>query len=95
MGVRDTERLALLIEQRDEILENLEIAETQYISSFTVTTPDPSIADYLSTVGEGTDEEAGVGRPYISRPKPLGGATTTVSIQRFASQHLTHLPPII
>ncbi|KAG5220622.1 MPN domain-containing protein [Salix suchowensis] len=42
----DTQRLALLIDERDEILENLEIAETRYISSFRLSTPDPSIADF-------------------------------------------------
>jgi calcium permeable stress-gated cation channel len=70
----DTERLAILIEQRDEILENLEIAETKYIRSFRVSTPDPSIADHLSTVGERS--EGGEGRPHISRPRPLGGSTS-------------------
>ncbi|EIN13844.1 hypothetical protein PUNSTDRAFT_95208 [Punctularia strigosozonata HHB-11173 SS5] len=72
--ISETARLATLIEQRDEILENLEIAETRYIQSFRVSTPDPSIADYLSTVGEG--DEGGEGRPYISRPKPLGVSTS-------------------
>ena len=67
----DTQHIALLIDQRDEILENLEIAETRYINSFQVTTPDPSIADYeplplpLPPPPDPT-------RPYISRPLPLG-----------------------
>ncbi|KAJ7024481.1 armadillo-type protein [Mycena alexandri] len=39
--VSDTQRLVLLIDERDEILENLEIAETRDISSFRLTTPRP------------------------------------------------------
>ncbi|KAJ7031058.1 hypothetical protein C8F04DRAFT_1365062 [Mycena alexandri] len=44
--VSDTQRLALLIDERDEILENLEIAETRDISSFWLTTPDPSVSNF-------------------------------------------------
>ena len=55
----------MLIDERDEILENLEIAETKYISSFRVTTPDPSVLDFVPT-------QPGVpSRPNISRPLPL------------------------
>ncbi|EEB89260.1 hypothetical protein MPER_12661, partial [Moniliophthora perniciosa FA553] len=57
--------LALLIEQRDEILENLEIAETKYINSFRLSTPEPSIADF-------EPPEPKDGRPYISRPMKYG-----------------------
>jgi len=63
----DTQRLALLIEERDIILEQLEIAETKYISSFRITTPEPSIADL--NPGPGRDTE---GIAYISRPRVLG-----------------------
>ncbi|KAJ7034748.1 armadillo-type protein [Mycena alexandri] len=42
--VSDTQRLVLLIDERDEILENLEIAEMRDISSFRLTTPDPSVS---------------------------------------------------
>jgi hypothetical protein len=63
----DTQRLALLIEERDIILEQLEIAEAKYISSFRVTTPDPSLLD-LNAPPTDTD-----GIAYISRPKVLGG----------------------
>ncbi|KAJ7031549.1 armadillo-type protein [Mycena alexandri] len=42
--VSDTQHLVLLIDERDEILENLEIAETRDISSFRLTTPDPSVS---------------------------------------------------
>ncbi len=62
----DTQRVALLIVERDEILESLEIAETQYISSFRVTTPDPSVLDFAPALPP-TDPS----RPYISRPLPL------------------------
>lgn len=64
-SIADTQHLAILIDERDEILENLEIAETRYISSFRLTTPDPSIADYQPpSLGDRA-------RPYISRPLPL------------------------
>ncbi|KXN88932.1 hypothetical protein AN958_06803 [Leucoagaricus sp. SymC.cos] len=66
-SISDTQHIALLIDQRDEILENLEIAETHYIGSFQITTPDPSIADYEPPPPDPT-------RPYISRPLPLGQA---------------------
>ncbi|KAG2022753.1 hypothetical protein CC2G_000479 [Coprinopsis cinerea AmutBmut pab1-1] len=64
-SITDTERLAVMIEERDEILENLEIAETKYISSFRVTTPDPSILDFVPPPPPDPS------RPYISRPLPL------------------------
>ncbi|KAF5352644.1 hypothetical protein D9756_005814 [Leucocoprinus leucothites] len=67
-SISDTQHIALLIDQRDEILENLEIAETRYISSFQITTPDPSIADYEPPPPPDPT------RPYISRPLPLGVA---------------------
>lgn len=72
---RDTSRLALLIEERDEILENLEIAETKYISSFKLSTPDPSIADFVPIPRTVPGEPA---RPYISRPRPLAGSSVGV-----------------
>ncbi|THV01445.1 hypothetical protein K435DRAFT_750308 [Dendrothele bispora CBS 962.96] len=65
--VCDTHQLALLIDERDEILDSLEIAEAKYINSFRLTTPDPSIADFEPPEPRDPD------RPYISRPKPLGG----------------------
>ena len=65
----DTQRLALLIEERDIILEQLEIAETKYISSFRVTTPDPSLVDLNAAPAVDGD-----GIAYISRPRVLGGA---------------------
>ncbi|TFK26704.1 hypothetical protein FA15DRAFT_754865 [Coprinopsis marcescibilis] len=65
-SITDTQNLAILIDERDEILENLEIAETKYISSFRVTTPDPSVLDFVPS------PPADPTRPYISRPLPLG-----------------------
>ena len=38
----DTSRLAELLDERDIILDNLEVAETRYISSFQAITPSPS-----------------------------------------------------
>ncbi|KZP25372.1 hypothetical protein FIBSPDRAFT_820851 [Athelia psychrophila] len=68
-SVSETHKLALLIDDRDEILENLEIAETRYIASFRLSTPDPSIADFEPPILEENKD-----RPYISRPRALGGA---------------------
>ncbi|KAL1737632.1 hypothetical protein HDZ31DRAFT_79013 [Schizophyllum fasciatum] len=67
-SIVDTQQLALLIEERDEILESLEIAETRYINSFRISTPDPSIVDLQPQPPEPE------GRPYISRPLPLRGS---------------------
>ncbi|KAF9535881.1 hypothetical protein CPB83DRAFT_40825 [Crepidotus variabilis] len=66
-SIGNTQRIALLIDERDEILENLEIAETKYISSFRVTTPEPSVADFPPIPPPPADPT----RPYISRPLPL------------------------
>jgi hypothetical protein len=66
----DTQRLAMLIEERDIILEHLEIAETKYISSFRITTPDPSLLD-LNAAPPGDSD----GIAYISRPRVLGGTS--------------------
>ncbi|KAF7373376.1 MPN domain-containing protein [Mycena sanguinolenta] len=73
-SICDTQRLALLIDERDEILENLEIAETRYISSFRLTTPDPSIADFQLQQPSAVSDD---GRPYISHPQPLRNTSTT------------------
>jgi len=68
----DTEHLALLIDERDDILDHLEMAETKYIASFRTSTPEPSIAD-LDFQPTGTS--SGVpARPEISRPMPLAGS---------------------
>ncbi|KAJ7058112.1 hypothetical protein C8F01DRAFT_1149575 [Mycena amicta] len=69
-SICDTQRLALLIDERDEILENLEIAEARYISSFRITTPEPSVADFEATIPQDPD------RPYISHPQPLRNPST-------------------
>ncbi|KAG7099739.1 hypothetical protein E1B28_001554 [Marasmius oreades] len=65
-SVCDTQALAVLIEERDEILENLEIAETKYINSFKLSTPEPSLND--AEPFPPPDDS----RPYISRPKKFG-----------------------
>ncbi|KAJ6620255.1 hypothetical protein B0H10DRAFT_2163535 [Mycena sp. CBHHK59/15] len=51
-------------------IQKLEIAETRYISSFRLTTPDPSIADYQPPTPKDPN------RPYISHPQPLRVAST-------------------
>ncbi|OCH87483.1 hypothetical protein OBBRIDRAFT_736098 [Obba rivulosa] len=73
-SIGDTTQLALLIEERDEILENLEIAETRYISSFRLTTPDPSIADFDPPLPIPQEDPDSPTKLHISRPKPLTGA---------------------
>ncbi|KAL0068549.1 hypothetical protein AAF712_004264 [Marasmius tenuissimus] len=65
-SICDTQDLAMLIEERDEILENLEIAETKYINSFKLSTPEPSLADFEPSPPR--DDS----RPYISRPMKHG-----------------------
>ncbi|KAK0246151.1 hypothetical protein EDD85DRAFT_803276 [Armillaria nabsnona] len=67
-SITDTQALAGLIQTRDEILGNLEIAETQYITCFRLTTPDPSLADWVPPSAEDPT------RPHISRPRPLLGS---------------------
>ncbi|KAF9270732.1 hypothetical protein L218DRAFT_952811 [Marasmius fiardii PR-910] len=66
-SICDTQALAVLIEERDEILENLEIAETKYINSFKLSTPEPS----LMTDFEPSSSRDG-SHPHISRPKKFG-----------------------
>ncbi|KAM6498584.1 hypothetical protein JOM56_006532 [Amanita muscaria] len=66
-SIGDTQHLARLIDERDAILENLEIAESKYITSFRITTPDPSVLDLELPVPPPNPE-----RPYISLPRPLG-----------------------
>ena len=89
MYFRDTEHLALLIDERDQILENLEIAETRYISSFRTSTPDPSIADLEVPVPDPAPAVQDVaprnGRPEISRPRPLNSAAVHVSVAKNSS----------
>ncbi|OJA12346.1 hypothetical protein AZE42_02784 [Rhizopogon vesiculosus] len=68
----DTQNLTLLIHERDEILDNLEIAETRYISSFKISTPDPSIADLEIPVPHPSEELPP--RLHISRPRALVGS---------------------
>ncbi|TFY70914.1 hypothetical protein EVG20_g2098 [Dentipellis fragilis] len=71
-SIGETNQLASLIEQRDDVLNNLEIAETRYISSFRLSTPDPSIADLITAPATETE-----GLPHISRPRALSGSQTT------------------
>ncbi|KAI9065843.1 hypothetical protein FKP32DRAFT_1566891 [Trametes sanguinea] len=75
-SIGDTGHLALLIDERDEVLENLEIAETKYINSFRLTTPDPSIADWEPPVPPPKDEPEAPPRPQISRPLPLSSSAS-------------------
>lgn len=74
-------QLALLIDERDQILEHLEIAETKYIQSFRLTTPDPSIADWVPPTPPPKDEVPGEpAKPQISRPRPLMGSAVGLFI---------------
>ncbi|KZT74967.1 hypothetical protein DAEQUDRAFT_659370 [Daedalea quercina L-15889] len=72
-SIGDTTQLAFLIDERDEILENLEIAEAKYIQSFRLSTPDPSIADFQPHLSTIVEEPGASTRPVISRPRPLAG----------------------
>ncbi|THH08733.1 hypothetical protein EW145_g2508 [Phellinidium pouzarii] len=65
-SIGDTGELSSLIAERDSILENLEIAETRYIASFRLTTPDPSVAELPMP----PEDENSIKR-HISRPKTL------------------------
>ncbi|KZW00653.1 hypothetical protein EXIGLDRAFT_666997 [Exidia glandulosa HHB12029] len=61
--VTETARLAQLIDERDIILNHLEVAETRYINSFALSTPVQSLAE---------PEGESAGRKYnISRPRAL------------------------
>jgi hypothetical protein len=71
----DTHKLSVLIEERDEILDHLEVAETKYIQSFRSVTPDPSVADFFA-------EEPKLSRLSISRPRPLAGVRQQVGRTR-------------
>jgi hypothetical protein len=82
----DTHNLALLIGERDEILDNLEVAETRYISSFKISTPDPSIADLDVLALSGSEETPS--RPHIGRPRALVGSVI-ISVYCFISLGLT------
>ncbi|KAI8990545.1 hypothetical protein BD414DRAFT_413825 [Trametes punicea] len=75
-SVGDTGHLALLIDERDEVLENLEVAETRYINSFRLTTPDPSISDWEPPVPPPVEEAGAPSRPPISRPLPLSSSAS-------------------
>lgn len=80
---RDTAHLAVLIDERDAILEQLEIAETRYITSFKLSTPDPSIADFYVAPPPPPpkDEPPPVPpKPEISRPRPLGNSTVSLCL---------------
>lgn len=72
----------MLIEERDEILEKLETAEAKYISSFKLTTPEPSVMDFMPSGPMLSDmPPPAPPKPEISRPRPLG-AGVCVSITR-------------
>jgi hypothetical protein len=63
---RNTSSLRQLVGERVQILERLEEAETRYIASFRLTTPEPSLAEELPHIPES--------KPYISRPRMLAGS---------------------
>ena len=64
----DTSLLAQLIEERDHILDNLEVAEARYIASFRLSTPEPSVAEL--PVPPDPEDENSIKR-QISRPRAL------------------------
>ena len=72
---RDTGELPALIAERDQILQHLEIAEAQYIASFRLSTPEPSIADLPLPPDDKEEMKA-----RISRPRALGAANVCINI---------------
>ncbi|TDL28546.1 hypothetical protein BD410DRAFT_759887 [Rickenella mellea] len=66
-SIADTHLLALLIDERDRILNNLEIAESRYIYSFRLASPEPSVTEFPVP-----PEEANDLKRQISRPRVLG-----------------------
>jgi len=68
-----TPSLHSLIEERTQILDRLEEAETRYIASFRMTTPEPSI------MGELPAPEI---IPHISRPRVLAGTIKSIHQRR-------------
>ncbi|KAH9950915.1 hypothetical protein B0H21DRAFT_776325 [Amylocystis lapponica] len=92
-SIGDTTHLALLIDERDEILENLEIAETKYIHSFRLTTPDPSIADFQPPLPPISEDPEVPPKPDISRPRPLVGSTRRRRRGRNPAFGASSLPP--
>lgn len=71
-SIVETSHLSQLIQERDIILNNLEVAEVQYINSFQLSTPFPSITDYEAPTLPplGTSDL----KRHISRPKALRGS---------------------
>ncbi|KAJ3557112.1 hypothetical protein NM688_g1642 [Phlebia brevispora] len=94
-SIGDTTALAVLIEERDEILERLEIAETKYISSFKLTTPEPSLMDTLiPPTPLAPDIPPPVPpKPEISRPRPLGASQHRRRRGRNPAYGSSSLPP--
>ncbi|KZS96094.1 hypothetical protein SISNIDRAFT_451774 [Sistotremastrum niveocremeum HHB9708] len=73
--ITDLGHLCDLITERDVILNHLEMAETRYIASFKLSTPDPSIMDIdQMALIHAAPETPNEGRPFISRPRALGGS---------------------
>ena len=70
----DTTRLAALILERDVILNNLELAETRYINSFTLSTPSPSVVDFEAPQEpKAPPPDEGL-KQRIGRPRALSGS---------------------
>ncbi|KAH7100165.1 hypothetical protein BKA62DRAFT_801451 [Auriculariales sp. MPI-PUGE-AT-0066] len=66
--VIETEPLARLIDERDDILNNLEIAETRYINSFSISTPEQSISEAQRIAEESAGHRYKIGRPRALMP---------------------------
>ncbi|GJJ09404.1 hypothetical protein Clacol_003626 [Clathrus columnatus] len=95
-AIGDTSLLARLIQERDVILNNLEVAEIQYINSFQLSTPIPSIADY--EIPEPPPTVSADFKQRISRPKALRGSIRTRAPNRrdiytLGSAPTTYLAP--
>ena len=72
----------MLIEERDRVLDQLEVAETRYVSSFKISTPDPSLADMpIPQPPPKDDDELGALKRTISRPRALIGSSSVSRTQ--------------
>ncbi|KAF8587371.1 hypothetical protein K439DRAFT_1630859 [Ramaria rubella] len=74
--VTDTTQLAILVDERDIILNNLEVAEARYINSFRLSTPSPSVVDFETPQAVVTEHKATNDlKRHISRPRALSGSS--------------------
>ncbi|KDQ20481.1 hypothetical protein BOTBODRAFT_308811 [Botryobasidium botryosum FD-172 SS1] len=82
-SVSDTYQLSILVEERDRVLNNLEAAEAQYISSFRLSAPSPigSTVDIPETpLTEESSAKLKISRPFSMRRHASKGATDSSTV---------------